>query len=278
MNKIGCIVQARMTSSRLPGKVLKTLDFENDTTILENVIEHLKKVSLIDQIIVATTINDDDDPVEEFCRREGISVFRGSEKDVLERYYFAAKENSLDDVIRITSDCPFIDPNVLTDLIDMYLSGKYDYVSNGQTRTYPHGLDCEIFSFEVLEKVHSIAEDMFYREHVTSYIYTHPDEFKLGELVLTDEDYSNIRITVDTEKDYAVCCAIKSELGDLDDDFRHIVDLYERKPYLKLINKDIIQKKKYDSLEDELQDAVKILDLQELYGAADILKEKLKHN
>lgn len=274
--KTGCIVQARMTSTRLPGKVLRTLGKEGNQSILEEVIDRLKTVAKIDEIIIATTTNATDDPIIEVCSRKGVASFRGSEQDVLARYYGAAEEHGLDTVIRITSDCPFIDPAVLGDLIDTYEQGDYDYVSNGQVRTYPHGLDCEIFSMESLRRAYNEGEDKFFREHVTTYIYNHPDDFKLGRLVLDGEDYSDIRITVDTVPDYITACVIKDAIGD-STSFRDIVALYEERPYLRMINGDIMQKKKYASAEEEIEAALAMLRLQEMTEAARVLEEA-SHN
>jgi len=275
--KIGCIVQARATSSRLPGKVLKTLDFSTGASILEEVIRRLKMVSKIDEIIIATTINDADDGIVAVAKNLDVKVFRGSELDVLERYYLAAKENNLDTVIRITSDCPFIDSAVLEDLIVLYENGDFDYASNGINRTYPHGLDCEIFSMSTLEKIYKKTTKEFYREHVTSYIYTHEDEFRIGSLELSNnENYSDIRITVDTKQDYVLCCALKDALDDNQVSFRDILELYKTKPYLSMINDNIIQKKQYKSEKEELQVALNILLLQELPRAAAIIEGKIK--
>ncbi|MGI6722063.1 MAG: cytidylyltransferase domain-containing protein [Anaerovoracaceae bacterium] len=273
--KLGCIVQARMTSTRLPGKVMKTLDFKTGKTIIEEVIGRLQRVPQIDEIIIATTENANDDVLVAEAEKLGVQAYRGSESDVLSRYYGAAVESGLHEVIRITSDCPFIDPQVVSDLIEKFRGGNYDYASNALKRTYPHGLDCEIFSMEVLEKVNSVAEDDFYREHVTSYIYTHPDEFRLGSLELSGEDYSDLRITVDTVQDYTLSCVLKDMLGEEDTSYRSILKLYEDKPYLKLINGDIVQKKKYDSKKDELEAAYRMLTKQEMERAAAIIKQNL---
>ena len=277
LGKLGCIVQARMTSSRLPGKVLKTLDYTTGKSILEQVIERLKLVEEIDEIIIATTINADDEPIVAHAEKAGVGSFRGSEHDVLERYYKAAEHYDLDTVIRITSDCPFIDPEVIADLIETYKAGDYDYVSNGQNRTFPHGLDCEIFSFDALKTAYDVSEDKFYREHVTTYIYNHRDQFKIGSLELKGEDFSGMRITVDTESDYVVACLISDSLGSKGTySFRDIVKLYEEKPFLSLINKDIVQKKKYDTLDEELKAAAGILRLQELNNAVAVLERELE--
>lgn len=274
--KIGCIIQARMTSSRLPGKVLKILDFDLQTTVLEEVIRRIKKVKKIDDLIVATTTNESDDPIIDVAKESRVLYYRGSESNVLERYYKAAEMYSLDHIIRITSDCPFIDPEVIEQLIDMYFKDQYDYISNGQKRTFPHGLDCEMFSRNALKDAYENGNDTFFKEHVTTYIYRHPDKFTIGSLELPDgEDYSQIRITIDTEADYITACVIKNFIG-LETSFRKIVELYDKYPYLEMINKGVMQKKKYASKQEELADALKILKLQECTYAVELLSKKLE--
>ena len=276
--KIGCIAQARMTSKRLPGKVLKTLNFDSGATILDEVIIRLKRSERIDEIIIATTINTTDDEIIFAANGQGAGSFRGSEDDVLERYYLAAKENALDVIVRVTCDCPFIDPGVIDELVDFYERGGFDYASNCIKRTYPHGLDCEIFSFNVLEKIYLKAREPFYREHVTSYIYTHEGEFSLGSMELpSGEDYSDMRITVDTKQDYVLACLIRDYLSDKPNpSFRDIIDIFDRKPYLHMINEDIRQKMAFESQGEELAEAVKVLRLQELNSAAEILLKKIE--
>ncbi|MCI7302387.1 MAG: glycosyltransferase family protein [Clostridiales Family XIII bacterium] len=274
--KIGCIIQARMTSSRLPGKVLKTLDFDLHTNVLEEVIRRIKKVKKIDYIIVATTINGSDNPIIELAKDRGVLYYRGSESNVLERYYKAAEMYNLDHIIRITSDCPFVDPEVIGQLIDMYLNNQYDYVSNGLKRTFPHGLDCEMFSWHALENAYENGKDIFFKEHVTTYIYGNPDKFTLGSLELSEsEDYSNIRITIDTKEDYIVACIIKHFIG-LETSFRKIIELYNKYPFIKMINEGIMQKKKYTTRKEELVDAVEILKLQECTYAAELIAKNLQ--
>lgn len=274
--KTGCIVQARTTSTRLPGKVLKTLDYKTGTTILEEVIRRLKLSGRIDEIVIATTVNDADDEIVAMAEENQVQYFRGSEEDVLSRYFFAAKEYEMDHIIRVTSDCPFIDPYVIDDLAELYFSGGYDYVSNGQHRTYPHGLDCEICSAAALEKAFREGQDRFYREHVTTYIYHHPDLFSLGSLELTDEDYSDIRITVDTMQDYVLACVIRDGLTEDEISFRNILKLYQQKPFLRMINGDVLQKKRYETIDDELEAAAVLLRLQEMNQAADIVDRERK--
>ncbi|MBD2544982.1 cytidylyltransferase domain-containing protein [Planktothricoides raciborskii] len=205
--KIVIIVQARMTSTRLPGKVLKQV---LGKPLLEYQIERLQRVKLADEIVIATTKNQTDDPIVDLCvseaiRRNRLSVayFRGSESDVLERYYQAAAAHQASVVVRVTSDCPLIDPQVIDRVIDYYLQNQsnYDYVSNGIKRTYPRGMDTEVFSFSVLEQAFLEATAQPDREHVTPFIYLQPQRYRLGH-VLYAEDCSHHRWTVDTPEDF----------------------------------------------------------------------------
>ena len=275
--KTGCIVQARMTSSRLPGKVLKTLDYVNGTTILDSVVERLRAVEGIDAVILACTTNKDDDVLAEYAVTCGIDCYRGSENDVLARFYGAACTYQLDNVIRITSDCPFIDPEVIDMLIDLFLKGGYQYASNCVNRTYPHGLDCEILTFDALEWMHQNTSDGFYREHVTSYITSHYDEFSIGSLALQGEDYSQVRITVDTINDYTLACLVADFIKDKDErfSFRTVLNCFDEHPYISNINSDIMQKRRYDCIEDEVQAAIKLLRMQEMDKAADLLERAI---
>ena len=272
--KTGCIIQARMTSSRLPGKVLKTIDFKTDRSVLEQVVQRVKMVGSIDEIIVATTVNADDDPVEKLADELGVAVFRGSEKDVLERYFLAAQEHDLDHVIRITSDCPFLDPEVIGALVDLYFKEGSQYGSNCIRRTFPHGLDCEIVAFDVLKDVYENQTDPFYREHVTSYVTSHLDDFKTSSLE-DDEDNSGVRVTVDTVNDYVLSCILNELLMNEErpTSYKTLLGCYKARPYLPMINGDILQKKKYDTEEEEIVAAVSLLEKQEMNRAADRLRK-----
>jgi len=150
--KVGIIVQARMTSTRLPGKVLRPV---LGKPLLEYQIERLQRVRRADELIIATTTKDTDQPIVDLAERLGIKVFRGSEEDVLSRYFYAAQENDLDVVVRITSDCPLIDPVVIDRVISAFLDKTVnsDYVSNCLTRTFPRGMETEVFPFGLLETV-----------------------------------------------------------------------------------------------------------------------------
>lgn len=194
------IVQARMTSTRLLGKVLKQV---LGKPLLEYQIERLQRVKLADEIVIATTNNQTDEPIVELCNSLSVAYFRGSEADVLKRYYQAATAHQATVVVRVTSDCPLIDPQVIDRVIDYYLQNQstYDYVSNGIKRTYPRGMDTEVFSFSVLEQAFLEATAQPDREHVTPFLYRQPQRYRLGH-VLYAEACSHHRWTVDTPEDF----------------------------------------------------------------------------
>lgn len=241
--KVVCIMQARTGSTRLPGKVLKKICGK---TVLEHDIYRLRKIKNIDEIIIATTDKEHDNAIINEALRLGVKYFRGSEEDVLERYYYAAKEYSADVVVRVTSDCPLIDSEVSENIIQYYLDNfnKYDYVSNTIKRTYPRGLDTEIFSFKVLEKAFNEAKLHRDREHVTPYIWGNKNIFKIGQYV-NNEDYSYFRWTVDTKEDLQLVkkiCEYFYEKNKNDFYMDDILKLYKIHNELKDINKYIMQK------------------------------------
>jgi spore coat polysaccharide biosynthesis protein SpsF len=198
--KTAIIVQARMTSTRLPGKVLKPV---LGKPLLEYQIERLQRVKLANEIVIATTTNETDEPIVELCNRLAVAYFRGSEEDVLGRYYQAATEHKADLVVRVTSDCPLIDPKVIDEVINLYLKNQsnYDYVSNSLERTYPRGMDTEVFSFSTLQQAFWEATAQPDREHVTPFIYRQPARYSLGHVIYS-EDCSHHRWTVDTAEDF----------------------------------------------------------------------------
>lgn len=239
--KVLAIVQARMGSSRLPGKVLKQV---NGKSLLLHQVDRLKKCQKIHQIVIATTIKPEDDQIVKLCENNDIDFFRGSEDDVLERYYETRKNFGGEVIVRLTSDCPLIDPNVVDGTIQFFLDNTFDYVSNTIERTFPRGLDTEVFSKEVLEVAFNNATLVRDREHVTAYVYSHPEKFNVG--MYKDEcDYSFYRWTVDTEEDFQLIKKIfeayKGEEEKLN--YSAIITLMENNPEWKKINEHIEQKK-----------------------------------
>jgi len=241
---IAAIVQARTGSTRLPNKIFKELCGK---PILWHVVNRLSYSKQINQIIVATTNLMEDDKVEEFCKSNKIPFYRGSSDDVLSRYYEAAKKFNVDLIVRITSDCPVIDPQILDEMlkefIKLYEIEKIDYMSNTIIRTFPRGLDAEIFPFNVLEKTYYEAKQNYEREHVTPYIYQHPEIFKIKNFPY-EKDYSFHRWTVDTIEDFQLIEKIYESLYKENEIFyfEDILKLFEDKPELININKEVKQK------------------------------------
>lgn len=224
--KVVCLVQARVGSTRLPGKILKEICGK---TILHHEIDRLKKCKEIDEIVIATTDKEDDDKIVNEAKKLSVKYFRGSENDVLSRFYYSAKENNADIIVRVTSDCPCIDFEILDKMLiyfkDKYKEKQVDYLSNTIKRTYPRGYDIEIFTFSALEKSYINAEKEYEREHVTPYIYDKTNNF-LKLYFENKEDYSNYRVTLDTIEDFIVIKNI-------------FENLYYKNPYFKL--NDVVQ-------------------------------------
>lgn len=236
--KICATIEARMTSSRLPGKVL--MEFCNKPNLV-HIIERLKRSKYLDEVIVATTINQQDDPIVELCEKIGCKYYRGSEEDVLLRVLDAAKSISADYIVEITGDCPVIDWRHVDHLIKMFFSGNYDYASNTIKRTFPRGFDTQIFPFKVLEEVNKITKNPVDHEHVSIYIYTHPERYKLLNWHADKNmNHPEFEITLDTEQDYKIIKQIYEKLypKNLDFSAQDVIDLLLKSP-------EITEKMKY---------------------------------
>ena len=208
--------------------------------VIEHVVNRLSKSELIDEIIIATSIDSNNKPLIDFCIKNDFSYFIGSEDDVLDRYYQAAKENNLNDndiVIRITSDCPLIDPFIVDKVINEHISKNNDYTTNVLECTYPDGLDCEVFNFNILKETWNDANLSSQREHVTLYIRDNPDKFKLGN-VKNEVDLSDLRWTLDEKEDFVFINEIYKNLYNQNSFFKmdDIVKLLNEKPELLEIN------------------------------------------
>lgn len=227
-----------MGSTRLPGKVLKSVCGK---PLLYYSIARSSLSKYADIVIVATTNSEEDDQIVDWCKKNGIAFFRGSEEDVLDRYYQAAKKFNLNTVIRITSDCPFVDPRIIDMLILILQNQGLDYVSNRiNKRTWPHGLDAEAMTFEALEKVWRHATSQDEREHVTPYIMRHPELFKTLEVPYIKEDLSHIRLTVDYAEDLEFSTILMEEMmkkQGIEFSWKNIVKTLKCKPELSDINK-----------------------------------------
>ena len=193
------IIQARISSTRLPGKVLKKIEGK---TVLEHVINRVRAAKNLDDVIIATTVKKKDLKIVQLCAKLGVSVFCGSENDVLDRYYQTARLFKADHIVRITSDCPLIDPMVINEVIKLYFREKADYASNTMPETFPDGLDAEVFSFKTLKIAWGNAELPSEREHVTPYIRKNSNIFKIVNLKC-DINLKNKRWTIDEPEDFS---------------------------------------------------------------------------
>ncbi|MBB6671701.1 cytidylyltransferase domain-containing protein [Cohnella nanjingensis] len=237
--QIVAVIQARTGSSRLPGKVMRTLD---GIPVVRLMVMRLSRSRRLSQIVVATGDTAADDAFAASLAKEGIEVFRGSEHDVLERYYQAARKFRADVVVRVTGDCPFIDPEIVDRVIDRYLEAQpgVRYASNLNPPTYPDGLDTEVFAFEALEQAWREARWSSEREHVTPFIRSRPERFPQAN-VTSDGDYAGYRWTLDEERDYRFLQALSEKARAAgwpaaDATFAQLLHLMERHEDLRGIN------------------------------------------
>lgn len=249
MDKIGCIVQARMGSTRLPGKVL--LPISNLDSVISHVIKQLQQSRLCNSIVIATTTNLEDDKIINISKEKDIPCFRGSSEDCLDRYYQCAIAFSFSIIVRITCDNPLIDPTLIDDAIETFTKGNYDYVTNCKPRSFPQGTEVEVFSFNALKKAWEEAKKPSEREHVTPYFYNNPDKFKIFNIT-NSENISNLRWTVDRKEDLELVRAIISKIKKSPILTTDILGLLKSEPDLIKINNNYIMDEGYHkSLEDD---------------------------
>lgn len=235
------IVQARMSSSRLPGKVLMSLAGK---PVLEHVVRRISACNTISKVVVATSIDQSDDVIQDWCGKSGISCYRGSLEDVLDRYYQAAQIYQADAVVRITADCPIIDPIIVDEVVTKFWDNEYDYY--GLAGEFPDGLDCTVFSFSALAQAWREATLQSEREHVGPYIEKHPELFKTGGLYKFT-CLTHYRWTLDEPRDYEFLQAIFAKLYQEDSLFlaSDILALLKNEPELMDINSNIIRNEGY---------------------------------
>lgn len=244
--KITAIIQARVGSTRLPGKVLINI---KGKTILNHVVDRVRQSTFIDDIVIATTTLQRDDLIVDEAKKINCKYFRGSESNVLDRYYQAATTNNSDIIIRITSDCPLIDPQIIDKMIQFYLKNDYGMVTNisqnNNDRTYPRGLDAEIFSYNLLELAVKNAKEDYQLEHVTPYIYENYNNIYYYK---NDIDYSKYRLTLDTEDDLKLIKEIYDRCYIDSNNFylKEIIEVMEHNPQLYFLNNMVEQKKLKD--------------------------------
>ena len=231
------IIQARMGSTRLPNKVMKTI---NGVPMIGLLLKRLGAAKKIDKIILATSVSKNNQPLVEYVKNLGYQVFQGSENDVLERYYDACKDIKPDAVVRITGDCPLVDPNLVDEVVDAFHKSGVQYYSNIRPATYPDGLDIEIFSFEALEQAQKLTTSSFDREHVTPFINNSGIFSKANHF--NDIDYSNERWTVDEKVDFEVITNIFNHFyPDIFFNWKDVLELNKFKPELFIANKGLVR-------------------------------------
>ncbi len=243
MPRIVATIEARMTSTRLPGKVLKEAVGK---PMLELMIERLARAPSLDGIVVATTSNATDDPIEALARRLGVGVWRGSETDVLQRVLDAARHHKIDVIVETTGDCPLIDPVLVEDCVRTYRAANVDYVSNVLERSYPVGMDTQVFAASVLADVARRTDDPADREHVSLYIYRHPEIYSLRNVpappALARPD---LALTLDTPEDYAMIASVFEALYPRNSAFTlaDVLALLDRRPDIAALNAHVRRKK-----------------------------------
>ncbi len=239
--KVAVIIQARMGSTRLSGKVLRDLAGE---PMLARVVARLARASEVDEVIVATSTLPGDEPIAALCAKRAWRCFRGSEDDVLDRYFQAAHAAGADAVVRITADCPLIDPAVVDQVVRAFREQQpaLDYACNFHPRrTFPRGLDVEILRRDVLERCHREAADPASREHVTAFIYGHPERFQIHG-VMNERDESTHRWTVDTPEDFALAETIYRHFGHDHFTWREALAALAQHPGWSALNRHVAQK------------------------------------
>ncbi len=234
--KVVAIVQARMGSSRLPGKVLADL---GGRPVLEWVLRRAGRAASIQQVMVATTINPEDDAVARFCKEAGYDCFRGSAFDVLDRYYRAAGAAGADVIVRLTGDCPLIDPGLLDAAVETFLAAEppLDFAANRMPgdRTVPIGLDTEICTRAALERAWAEAQQPHEREHVMPHFYEHPHDFNILHM-RHEPDYGHYRWTVDTPEDLELLRQVVAHFDDDTFSWMDVLELFEQQPELAELN------------------------------------------
>jgi len=228
-----------MGSSRLPGKVLLPL---GEGTVLANVVRRVQRVRLAHEVLVATSESSRDGAIVEECGRLGVRSFRGSENDVLDRYYRAACSRAAEAVVRVTADCPLIDPELINETVRVFLRESADYGSNVFPRRYPRGLDTEVFTASALERAWNEAREPHQREHVTPYFYEHPEIFRISSAA-AEVDHSQYRWTLDTPEDLQLLRAVFENVPNASNcGWKEVLGLMQARPELAALNAAVAQK------------------------------------
>ncbi len=234
--KVVATVEARMASSRLPGKVMREL---LGKPVLHRVVERISQTRLVEEVIVATSVNPADDIIADYCQANRISYHRGSEDDVLKRVVEAAARFGGEVIVQLGADNPFYDPDIIDQMINIYLEGNFDYVCNDLEPTYPNGVEVHVVSLETLRGVMARTDSKLDREDVNRYIWEHPGQYRILNIKAPQELFTpDIRLTLDYEEDYMVIVKVFEALYPKNPNFRtrDILDYLTRHPEIKNIN------------------------------------------
>lgn len=236
--RVVAVIQARMGSSRLPGKVLEDLC---GRPVLGWVVDAAQAARGVDQVVVATSVSESDNAIAKFCADIGVNVVRGSENDVLDRFLRAAEETEADAIVRLTADCPLLDPDVITQLVAFWrVSGNLDYVSTTLARSLPRGLDVEVASVAALRRC-EVRVEAHHRTHVTSALYEDGSSFQLASISFSPS-YAGYRVTLDTPEDLELLRALVPLLPGGPPSWRRMVDILDGRPDIAAMNAHIEQK------------------------------------
>jgi len=243
---ITAIIQARVGSTRLPNKIFEEL---SGKPLLGHICERIAMSTKIRQIVIATTENPGDDIVETWASGQNIPVYRGSENDVLARFYHAATKFNASVIVRITADDPFKDPEIIDKVIEQLESDALDFAYNNKPPSFPEGLDTEVFTYKALSKAQTLSKEPYEREHVTQFFYRHPEQFRQGNL-RNETDLSSLRWTIDTLPDLEMARRVYNELYPVKGVFlmNDILDLLKRNPEIALMNASVRRSDMYNHL------------------------------
>lgn len=235
-------IQARMTSTRLPGKILKPA---MGRPLLAYMIERLRRIPSVEDILLCTTVNPSDDVLVDFAQKQGIMCYRGSEENVMSRVLEAAQEYDVETIVETTSDCPFIDPEICEQVIQLYRDSRADYCSNIYKRSYPIGMDVQVFKTDILADAYLRTTDPEEREHVSLFIYRHPELYDLQWLEAPEELHDpHLRVTLDTAQDYEMLCKVLEEIYPHNQCFKlsDVLAYLQMHPEVRAMNNDVQHK------------------------------------
>jgi spore coat polysaccharide biosynthesis protein SpsF len=273
--RIGAVIQVRLDSERLPNKALLPLPFDGGPTLLEHVINRAIESKLITSVIVATTDTSKDDAIVNFCQAKGIACYRGSKENVLDRFYQAARQKRLDVIVRLTGDNPCIIPTILDKVISAHIAQQNDYT---RTEGLPLGTNLEVITFAALEQAHEHATETSEQEHVTPYLYSGKQDFKIEKLDYSQEvsaQLQNLRLTVDYPSDFAMLSLLLEKVNNFS--FQALEEVLQNYPWIPNINNSNTQKKVYFSEETELEDAKSLLIRYGMEMAATVIENYRTH-